>query len=40
MKTFKSWDDLEIAYQEWGEEQTLVLVADPSFTRSIVDFVA
>jgi pimeloyl-ACP methyl ester carboxylesterase len=22
MKTFKSWDALEIAYQEWGEEQT------------------
>jgi pimeloyl-ACP methyl ester carboxylesterase len=22
MKTFKSWDRLEIAYQEWGEERT------------------
>ncbi len=23
MKSFKSWDQLEIAYQEWGAEQTL-----------------
>src|ERR1039457_1272029 len=22
MKTFKTWDDIEIAYQEWGRERT------------------